>query len=117
MVVWNAYCLYQSSTATKLPFAKFHLNLIRQILETYGKQKSDMKCLVTRNSNNVERLTERHFSSVYSNKAAKKKNQIRKCVVCSKQGKRRESRYYCSQCDVGLCMVPCFELYHTKVDY
>ena len=32
MVVWNAYCLYQSATATKLPFAKFHLTLIRQLL-------------------------------------------------------------------------------------
>ncbi|CAK9827808.1 PiggyBac transposable element-derived protein 4 [Anthophora retusa] len=86
-------------------------------METYEKQKADMKCLVTRISNNVERLTERHFPSVYSNKAAKKKNQVRKYVVCSKQGKRRESRYYCSQCDVDLCVVPCFELYHTKVDY
>ena len=70
-----------------------------------------MRCLVARNSNNPERVTKRHFPSIYSNEASKKKNQVRKCVVCSKQGKRRESRYYCSQCDVGLCVVPCFELY------
>lgn len=35
MVEWNTYCLYQSAAVTKLPFAKFHLTLIRQLLQKY----------------------------------------------------------------------------------
>lgn len=29
---------------------------------------------------------------------------------------RKETRYYCPDCDVGLCLTPCFKLYHTKAD-
>ncbi|GFT17034.1 piggyBac transposable element-derived protein 4 [Trichonephila clavipes] len=29
---------------------------------------------------------------------------------------RKETRYYCEKCDVGLCVVPCFEKFHTQRD-
>lgn len=41
------------------------------------------------------------------------------CVVCRKKtnnsGKktRRESRYYCPECGVALCVTPCFKIFHT----
>ena len=50
----------------------------------------------------------------------KKKNPTRKCVVCSmkrdQRGKpvRKESRHMCKVCQVALCIVPCFEKYHSK---
>jgi predicted RNA-binding protein with PUA domain len=28
--------------------------------------------------------------------------------VCSKHGKRKESIYWCSECEVGLCLDGCF---------
>jgi len=40
-----------------------------------------------------------------------------KCRVCydSKSGKiRKETPYHCKKCNVPLCAVPCFEIYHTK---
>ena len=37
------------------------------------------------------------------------------CVVCSlKKGKRKTTTFMCKQCDLPMCPVPCFELYHTK---
>ncbi|PIO09390.1 hypothetical protein AB205_0104030, partial [Aquarana catesbeiana] len=30
---------------------------------------------------------------------------------------RKESRFYCPDCDVGLCAVPCFKMYHTQDVY
>lgn len=61
----------------------------------------------------------------------KKKNRTRKCAVCfpgerairqmlgmeavSRPG--RESTYECVHCAVGLCVDPCFKLYHTNNDY
>lgn len=65
------------------------------------------------------RLIERHFPS-YVPPTPKKQAPTRYCTVCCSQrdhtGKRRqrESRYYCKTCNVGLCNVPCFEIYHTK---
>ena len=32
-------------------------------------------------------------------------------------GIRRETRYQCERCgNVALCVEPCFEIYHTKID-
>ena len=43
-----------------------------------------------------------------------KENPQKKCVVCTKNKKPKESRYQCKQCPnhPGLCPAPCFELYH-----
>jgi hypothetical protein len=45
-----------------------------------------------------------------------KQNPTRKCVVCSKNSLRKESRYECPKCDpkVALCVTPCFKVYHEQ---
>ncbi|XP_053974119.1 protein jim lovell-like isoform X12 [Hylaeus volcanicus] len=64
------------------------------------------------------RLIERHFPETIP-PTEKKSKPVRKCVQCSKKicanGKRvrKETRYYCPECDAGLCITPCFRLYHT----
>lgn len=71
---------------------------------------------------NPERLIGRHFID-YCPPTAKKSNPTRMCLVCcSKVGQsgkkvRKETRYCCLDCKVGLCLVPCFKIYHTKHVY
>ena len=38
------------------------------------------------------------------------------CCVCNDKKKRKCISYCCEKCDVAHFVVPCFELYHTKVD-
>ena len=38
------------------------------------------------------------------------------CCLCSSRGQRKRTVYKYTRCDVGLCMVPCFKEYHTKVN-
>ena len=45
---------------------------------------------------------------------AKKQKPQRKCKLCSKKGRRRETRYYCKERKVALCRVPCYAEYHSK---
>ena len=33
-----------------------------------------------------------------------------------KQKRRCETTYQCKECEVALCVTPCFEIYHTKKD-
>jgi len=37
------------------------------------------------------------------------------CRLCSLQ-KQTQSTYFCRKCDVGLCIVNCFEKWHTRVN-
>ena len=45
---------------------------------------------------------------------AKKQKPQRKCKLCSKKGKRQDTRYFCKECKVALCQVPCYAKYHSK---
>ncbi|XP_017875115.1 piggyBac transposable element-derived protein 4-like [Ceratina calcarata] len=109
--VWNAYCLYKHNTRKPISMAKFHLNLIRQILQKY---RMNMSYHHQKSKNNPLRLIERHFPSLYK---PQRKNRNRRCVVCTANDKRRESRYECKDCNVGLCVEPCFRIYHTELQY
>ena len=67
--------------------------------------------------NPLSRLTGRHFPGQLEKSAAGHQTQ-RDCTVCSRRkGRgRKPTTFFCKECDVPLCVVPCFELYHTKVD-
>jgi hypothetical protein len=60
------------------------LNVVRALVEELGVQKSDSR---------------------------------RRCFFCSHttRGPKHETKtsYECKECNVGLCVVPCFEAYHT----
>ena len=43
----------------------------------------------------------------------KKKWPQKPCVLCRKCGTRRDTRYFCSSCDIALCKSPCFSEYHS----
>ena len=59
----------------------------------------------------------RHFLELVPPTDQKEKPQKR-CVVCTKEKKRREGRYQCKTCSnhPGLCPAPCFEVFHTVVE-
>ena len=62
------------------------------------------------------RLTERHFLKAIP-PTDKKSNLTKRCVVCYNKKIRKETRYYCKDCDVGLCVDSCSEIYHTKKEF
>ncbi|XP_021913223.1 piggyBac transposable element-derived protein 4-like [Zootermopsis nevadensis] len=63
-----------------------------------------------------KRLSERHFPDRIP-PTAKKARPQRKCVLCTKHGKRRDSKYWCSKCGAALCIEGCFKNYHTKLNF
>ncbi|KAL6417911.1 hypothetical protein ACFW04_014253 [Cataglyphis niger] len=109
--VWNAYCLYKHKRNATISMANYQLQLIKQICDKYHKDYINRQ---VRKNDYPMRLTERHFPSLF---VSKRKNRSRRCVVCSKNDKRSESRYECKECNVGLCINQCFKIYHTQLYY
>ena len=105
----NILCGKVGHSMTQLEFRKkLVLSLVQNHHQEVIKPKKGRPAVI-----DVVRLNERHFPK-FVPPTEKKHNSMRKCKVCSENGKRAESRYQCSDCDVGLCVVPCFEIYHTK---
>jgi hypothetical protein len=59
-------------------------------------------------------LTNMHNPPAEGNFCDDHGNAIKPEIVCSGRGKRRSIVMKCKKCDVGLCILGCFEEYHTK---
>ena len=126
MAIVNAYILYALHTKQvkqkPLTHQWFRIELAQQLLVDAGSahtppnehvQSGPHKCGLP----TAAWLTERHFIAMYDSNPTGKREQ-HNCAVCSnRKGKgRKTTSYKCKQCNLPMCVVPCFELYHTKVD-
>lgn len=110
VAIHNSFVLYKKSGGTDT-FLQYQEKIIEHLMfQADPRQPAE--------SEDVRRLTERHFLCpipiTASNKFPRKK-----CRVCGKKGKRCDTRYHCPTCpsNPGLCIHPCFEIYHTIPHY
>ena len=114
LTVLNSWILLYSCGA-KYIHQDFRLHLVRNLIEEAGKsQDRPTPRFVGRPSSGTKDvlwLESRH------NKQWPVKSSTKLCCrLCSSRGQRKGTMYKCARCDVGLCMVPCFKEYHTKVN-
>lgn len=110
----NGYIAYRESREEEqklLPVIEFRKKVIDGLLENFEK-KVVKKCKAI--PNEYVRLKERHFIQKYENKKYKPD-----CKVCAslRPRVRRQTCYFCADCQTPLCVVPCFELFHTYKDF
>ena len=106
----NAHILYSKSGGDKT-FLQFSHDVIADLILSGDVAPTDKV-------ESVVRLTQRHFPEKLQPSATWTKPQAR-CRVCYKKGQRRDVTTICPKCPSkpGLCTVPCFELWHTKLWY
>ena len=115
MAVLNAYILYKKSGGRQSRL-NFILKLVDRIVEKYNHEKAQIRKGRRSHTDTPLRLTACHFPS-YLPSTPKRKHPGRRCQVCAAKGMRKESIYFCRECDMPLCVVPCFEIYHTVSKY
>ncbi|XP_069812926.1 piggyBac transposable element-derived protein 4-like [Dendropsophus ebraccatus] len=110
MATYNSYVLYKRQGS--LSFLQYQEKVVEHLMFEEPPSADTFQ------SENVERLTGRHFPH-HVPETPNKKYPQKRCRVCRKHGIRRETRFYCPMCpsEPGLCVYPCFEKYHTIVNY
>jgi DDE_Tnp_1-like zinc-ribbon len=122
--IWNSFVLHKKYSDQRTKHVQFTLDLARQILKKYTKYNSreTLPPNKSQESTKLLRLFGKHFIK-YIPQTEKTKYPKRRCVVCySKKGEndmnvRKETRFYCPTCNVGLCLEDCFETFHTQEKY
>ena len=109
----NGFILYKKANPNKrVTPKKFREDVITGLLKNWNPPQRKQG----RPSNTPDpiRLTGRHFLGKNENPKQKLD-----CRVCSdrKNKKRVQTVYYCKQCEIPMCVVPCFERYHTLRQY
>ena len=105
----NAHVLYHKNTEAKLSFPQFRLEVVRGLLNLEVEEhlrSSDPTHL---------RPTGRQFPQQIPKEDSSKILQ-RQCQLCKMKNIKRRSTYECNICHEALCIAPCFEIYHTKLE-
>ena len=126
--VVNSYTLYhqqQHPQGRTLTHEQFRIELAKDLLAAANSPSQAPPTSASSSSgghrqevlNPQSRLHERHFPGQLGKTATGKQIQ-QDCTVCSKRkGRGRKTTTFCyKQCKLPISVVPCFELYHTKVD-
>lgn len=115
IAVLNSYIIWKKSNPNT-DHLTFRLGLIKELFEKF--QGGVTKPVHGRPSTEPppSRLTERHFIDRIPATGKKSKPQ-RRCAVCSKHGLRRDTVFWCPDCEAGLCLGECFKVYHTKSNF
>ena len=115
LTVLNIWILF-SSCGAKYTHCDVRLLLVRYLIEEAGKsQDCPTPRLVGRPSADATNvvLLKSHHNQHWP---AKSSTQLH-CHLCSSRGQRKGTVYKCARCDMGLCVVPCFAEYHTRVNF
>ena len=101
---------------TKMTHLTLRKKLITEIITCHSSCSKPPQTDPKPTVDNPLRLTEKHYIELYTRTGNKASPQI-KCVVCHAYKIRSDSRYWCPDCGVGLCIKNCFKIYHTVLDY
>ncbi|KAJ8963013.1 hypothetical protein NQ314_005620 [Rhamnusium bicolor] len=113
----KCHSVYKTVTGENIPLLEFQKKLIKEIFEKYCVVKSRQTSRRTDEGHNSMRLVDRHFPTCNETCPVKNKRIPKVCVVCSKQKIKKNTVYRCDPCNVPLCVVGCFERYHTLLRF
>ncbi|XP_068098335.1 piggyBac transposable element-derived protein 4-like [Hyperolius riggenbachi] len=114
MALHNAFVLFNKAD-NRVRFIKFQDQIVLSLIyeSGYTPVTTDPHA-----SEDIIRIRDKHFLDPIPATPSRQYPQ-KKCRVCMKHKIRRDSRYYCPKCPSkpGLCLKPCFEIYHSVLHY
>ncbi|CAN7937487.1 unnamed protein product [Ixodes hexagonus] len=110
--------LFCTRKAGALSQLDYRLDLIEKVIAA-NHDESQREKVGIKSDNETTLLAGRHFVS-FIPPTENKQLPTRRCVVCCKASSTggtkiwKETRYWCKVCNVAVCVIPCFEIYHTR---
>lgn len=121
MAVVNSYIIYTLRNPDKrrrLTHAQIRVQLARDLLHASGECTAAQDDHHGRHHHPLQpaaRLTLCHYPTVMGLTLACHPLQKDCCVCIKRRGQERKTTMYmCRECSLPMCIVPCFELHHTK---
>jgi len=113
MTILNSFLLHKTCGG-KMTHKRFREVLVRNLItESHEQNVTASGVSRERPSPSVSQIS--HLEVKYSQHWPSKWKQCR-CHVCAMKNKRGSTLYFCGKCDVGLCIMDCFERWHMRVN-
>lgn len=112
----NAHIIYKDRNPnTKMNLKAFRLALVDELIGYIASEKRQLAYKKTISNNKTQILLEKRYLQTPHIPAVLKKR--RRCVCCSSKSKQKVTLYYCTTCNVPLCLNitnNCFQIYHKQ---
>lgn len=110
----NAYVVYRLYSTSGM----CHYTFLKEVVRCLLVAAECAEVTQRRAAGGQDRLLGKHFLELIP-ATVQKTSPTKRCVVCTANGERRESRYQCKVCATkpALCVHPCDEIYHTKAKF
>jgi len=102
-----------NSGQIKTDHFKFRVELVRALLIEHQSESVTKFQGHHSTDKNVPRLDERHFPERIPPTEIKGRP-TNMCVMCCKINRRKETVFWCPECEAALCVEECFKLFHTN---
>ena len=117
LAIINSFVLHSTYANVSKPITlrTYRLQLAEQLISTYNSRK-----LPGRRPSEQQQQTTNHYAMKH--KSTSKKG-VSRCELCSQNGQRRETTWYCRSCNISLCHTgkedgsDCFSVYHESQSY
>lgn len=120
--LFNSFVVFKVlNPGKKIKFSSFLKNIAQNWIEkgyVHSESPGNVSKRVSREDAPMRLSADmRQHKVVKITSSGNKKFPQKRCRVCKKNGKRKETCFMCSYCEIPLCMGKCFEDYHTKKNY
>ena len=105
-----------NSGQAKIDHFKFRVELVQALLIEHQSESVTKFQGHHSTEKNVPRLDERHFPDRIP-PTEKKGRPTKRCVVYYKNNRRKETVFWCPECEAALCVEECFKAFHRKLNF
>jgi hypothetical protein len=105
-----------NSGQTKIDHFKFRVELVQALLFEHASGSARRFQGHHCTDKNVRRLVERHIPERIP-LSVKKARPTERCVVCYKINRRKETVFWCPECEAAICVEESLKAFHTKLNF
>ena len=104
-----------NSGQTKIDHFKFRVELVQALLTEHGSESVRKFQGHHSTDKNVPRLLDIFQKEYHQQK--KKARPTKRCVVRYKNNRRKETVFWCPECEAAVCVEVCFKAFQTKLNF
>lgn len=112
ITIFNCFVIWNSCHGDRKTFREIKEDIISGLLEKYFTPVKNFHLKTKRSKKFPLCIKSRCFPKKIP-PTVKKCHPTNRCVLCKENKLRKQTRYFCNDCNVPLCIIPCFELFHT----
>ena len=107
---------HTNSGQTKIDHFKFRVELVQALLIEHGSESvRKFQAIIPQT-----KMCHDFLKDIFQKESHRQKRKARptkRSVVCYKNNRRKETVFWCPECEAALCVEECFKAFHTKLNF